>query len=427
MTRSSTQDSPRIHCLALILAILSCLLSGGTFGEDLNAPPESIERWREWKFGLFIHWGPVSLKGTEIGWSRGGERRGTGGTGEIPVEVYDNLYKEFNPTAFDANEWVRIAQEAGMKYLVLTSRHHDGFTNFDSKWTDYKITSPESPYGKDIVKQLAEACHSANLGFGIYYSQPDWHHPDYRTPNHSRFLEYMHGQVVELCSNYGQIDAIFFDGLGGTAEDWDAVPLFRKIRALQPGVVINDRCGLPADYDTPEQKIGRMQTDRPWETCMTLGRQWAWKPNDEIKSTTECIQTLVKVAGGDGNFLFNVGPMPDGRIEPRQVERLREVGAWLERNGETLYGTRGGPFERADWGAATRKGDRIYLHVLDPGITQLSLPPIPEKITAHSVLTGGTVTLEQSGTGIEVTIQGTGRAAPDTIVELTVESDMPAR
>lgn len=237
----------------------------------------------------------------------------------------------------------------------------------------------------------------------------------------------MHGQVVELCSNYGQIDAIFFDGLGGTAEDWDAVPLFRKIRALQPGVVINDRCGLPADYDTPEQKIGRMQTDRPWETCMTLGRQWAWKPNDEIKSTTECIQTLVKVAGGDGNFLFNVGPMPDGRIEPRQVERLREVGAWLERNGETLYGTRGGPFERADWGAATRKGDRIYLHVLDPGITQLSLPPIPEKITAHSVLTGGTVTLEQSGTGIEVTIQGTGRAAPDTIVELTVESDMPAR
>ncbi len=427
MVPFQAKDISRLRYLPVILAALWCLRAVGAFGEVRDAPMESIKRWRDWRFGLFIHWGPVSLKGTEIGWSRGGERRGTGGTGEVPVEVYDNLYKEFNPTAFDANEWVRIAQEAGMKYLVFTSRHHDGFTNFDSKWTDYKITNPESPYGKDLVKQLAKACRAANLGFGLYYSQPDWHHPDYRTANHSRFLEYMHGQVVELCANYGKVDVIFFDGLGGTAEDWNAIPLFKKIRALQPLVVINDRCGLPADYDTPEQKIGAMQTDRPWETCMTLGKQWAWKPNDEIKSTSECIRTLVKVVGGDGNFLFNVGPMPDGRIEPRQVERLREIGAWLELYGDSIYGTRGGPFERGDWGAATRKGNRIYLHVLDPEIGKFSLPPIPEEIVAHAVLTGGTAIVEQSDKGIEVTLQGTDRAAPDIIVELRLASGSPTR
>jgi alpha-L-fucosidase len=392
-----------------------------------SAPPEEIEKWREQKFGLFIHWGPVSLKGTEIGWSRGGERRGNRGTGEIPVEVYDNLYKEFNPTAFDAREWVRIAQAAGMKYLVFTTRHHDGFTNFDSKWTDYKITNPESPYRKDIVKQLADACHEAGLGFGVYYSQPDWHHPDYRTVNHSRFLEYMHGQVEELCTNYGQIDVIFFDGLGGTSQDWDAVNLFPKIRKLQPRVVINNRCGLPADYDTPEQSIGEMQTARPWETCMTLGRQWAWKPDDDIKSAKECIQTLVKVVGGDGNFLFNVGPMPDGRIEPRQVERLHEIGAWLKRYGESIYGTRGGPFKRGDWGVATRKGDRIYLHLLDPGVEEVSLPALPEKIVGHTVLTGGTAQIVQTEAGIEVTVAKQDRNEIDTIVELNLKSNSSAQ
>ena len=147
----------------------------------LQAKPEDIARWRQLKFGMFIHWGPVSLQGTEIGWSRGGERRGVGGTGEVPVEVYDNLYKKFNPVKFDAKEWVEIAKATGMNYMVFTTRHHDGFSMFDSKYTDYKITSPNSPYGKDIVKQLADACHAGGLTWGIYYSQPDWHHPDYMT------------------------------------------------------------------------------------------------------------------------------------------------------------------------------------------------------------------------------------------------------
>ncbi|MFO7976346.1 MAG: alpha-L-fucosidase, partial [Candidatus Hydrogenedentota bacterium] len=278
----------------------------------LKAAPEDMKWWREARFGLFIHWGPVSLKGTEIGWSRGGERRGREGTGEIPVEVYDNLYKEFNPTEFDADEWVTIAQQAGMKYLVFTTKHHDGFVNFDSKLTDYKITSPESPFGRDIVKELADACHKAGLGLGFYYSPPDWHHPDYRTDNHAKYIEYLHGQLRELCTNYGQIDIIWFDGLGGTAEDWNSEPLFKMIRELQPHVLINNRAGLPGDFDTPEQRVGKFQNDRPWESCITICRQWAWKPDDAMKSFEECIRTLVRCAGGDGNLLFNVGPMPSG-------------------------------------------------------------------------------------------------------------------
>ncbi len=418
-----------VSLLCLFTFLTGCLaektfaqaVSPATGEVNLTAPPESIARWRDWKFGLFIHWGPVSLKGTEIGWSRAGERRGTGGTGTIPVEVYDNLYKEFNPVAFDAQEWVRIAQDTGMKYLVFTTRHHDGFTNFDSKYTDYKITSPESPYGKDIVKQLADACHRSDLAFGVYYSQPDWHNLDYRTERHGQYLRYMHGQVEELFTNYGRIDVLFFDGLEGTAADWDAYTLIPKIRKLQPWVVINNRCGVPADNDTPEQRIGGMQTDRPWETCMTIGDQWAWKPDDNIKSLKTCVQTLVRVVGGDGNFLFNVGPMPDGRIEPRQVERLHEIGEWLRQYGETIYGTRGGPFTPDTWGAATRKGNKIYLHLLDPGLEVVNLPALPEKIVSSSVLTGGEAKVIQTGQGIQVSVPRQNRDEIDTIVALEVK------
>ncbi len=390
----------------------------------LHAKPEDIARWRQLKFGMFIHWGPVSLEGTEIGWSRGGERRGVGGTGEVPLEVYDNLYKKFNPTKFDAKKWVEIAKASGMNYMVFTTRHHDGFTNFDSKYTDYKITSPNSPYRKDIVKQLADACHAGGLTWGIYYSQPDWHNADYMTKNHAKYLKYMHGQVEELLKNYGRTDMVFFDGLGGDAKRWDAENLFKMMRTLQPHIIINNRCGLPADYDTPEQEIGKMQTGRPWETCMTIGDQWAWKPNDNIKSLKTCLQTLVKVVCGDGNLLFNVGPMPDGRIEPRQVETLEKMGQWLKKYGESIYHTRGGPFARTNWGGATMNGDTIYVHILNPDLETVSLPPISAKIVSSSVLTGGTAAVKQSDEAIEISVPKADRQDIDTIVALKL--DRPA-
>jgi len=390
----------------------------------LNAKPETIAAWRELKFGLFVHWGPVSLKGTEIGWSRGGERRGRGGTGSIPVEVYDNLYKTFNPVKFDAQEWVETAKAAGMRYMVFTTKHHDGFSMFDSKLTDYKITSPESPYGRDVVRQLADACHEGGLKWGIYYSVWDWYHPDYLTENHRKYVEFLHGQMRELLTNYGRVSMIFFDG-GATCNpsEWDPGRLFKMIRTLQPDIVINNRggFGLPGDYDTPEQRIGRMQIDRPWETCMTICRQWAWKPDDQMKSLKECLQTLIKVVGGDGNLLFNVGPMPDGRIEPRQVERLKEMGQWLQQYGESIYGTRGGPFRRGTWGTATRKDNTIYLHLLDPASDPVVLPPIEKKILEASVLTGGTVTVKQTDESIEVSVPQADRREIDTIVVLQLD------
>ncbi len=409
----------RIVLFALAMCFAGALCAQPAGKPYLKATPEDMQWWREARFGLFIHWGPVSLKGTEIGWSRGGERRGTGGKGEIPVDVYDNLHKEFNPTAFNAKEWVALAQAAGMKYLVFTSKHHDGFCEFDSKLTDYKITN--SPFGRDVVKELADACHEAGLRLGFYYSPPDWHHPDYLTANHARYIEYLHGQLRELCSNYGQLDVVWFDGLGGTAKDWDAEPLFKMIRELQPHTIINNRAGLEADFDTPEQTIGRFQNTRPWESCITICNQWAWKPGDAMKSLKTCIDTLVRCAGGDGNLLFNVGPMPTGAIEPRQVERLKEMGAWLKPYGETIYGTRGGPFKPGPWGACTSKGNTAYLHLLSWPEPTLSLPPLPKKIVKHSVLTGGTATVTQSEQGIEISVPEGDRKELDTIVALELD------
>jgi alpha-L-fucosidase len=412
----------------LALIVLACLVAIAWAGEPaapadakpyLTAAPEDMAWWREARFGLFIHWGPVSLKGTEIGWSRGGPRRGIGGTGEIPLEVYDNLYKEFNPTKFDARQWVAIAKDAGMKYLVFTSKHHDGFSEFDSKLTDYKITN--SPFKRDVVKELADACHEAGLRVGWYYSPVDWHHPDYRTATHAKYIEYLHGQIRELLSNYGKIDIMWFDSLGGSAKDWGSEDLFRMIRTLQPHIVINDRAGLRADHDTPEQTIGRYQTNRAWESCITICNQWAWKPNDQMKSLKECIQTLVRCAGGDGNLLFNVGPMPTGEIEPRQVERLNQMGQWLARYGESIYGTRGGPFRPGAWGAATCKGNTVYLHVMKWDDGAVRLPALDRKIVSSSVLTGGKVEVRATDEGIDLAVPPADRQELDTLVALTLD------
>jgi alpha-L-fucosidase len=409
--------------------------------QPTHSAAERLHWWQAARFGLFIHWGPVSLAGTEIGWSRGGERRGLRFSlppGPVPVEVYDNLYKEFNPVHFDATEWVQIAQDAGMRYLVFTSKHHDGFVNFDSALTDYKITGPLSPFGRDIVGELATACHAAHLPFGCYYSPPDWRHPDYRTEDHQRYLAYFHGQVRELCTNYGELALLWFDGLEenftdadeveryrdqevfASAKIWDAEKLFQEIRQLQPKILVNNRCGIRADFDTPEQMIGAFQTERAWESCITMGDQWAWKPNDNIKSATECLHTLIRVAGGDGNLLFNVGPMPDGRIEPRQVERLQAMGLWLRQYGESIYATRGGPFKPGLWGVATHNEKYIYLHILDWPTDTLLLPPLPQPIISSDVLTGGQAVVEQRETGITVTVPALDRHPIDTIVRLAI-------
>ena len=427
----------------IALLLLSCIVSFRIAQADaqsyLKASAKDLQRWREARFGLFIHWGPVSLKGTEIGWSRGGERRGRTGTGSIPVEVYDNLYKEFNPVKFDAKEWVEIAREAGMKYLVFTTKHHDGFSMFESKYTDYRITSPESPYGRDVVAELAEACHDGGIGLGFYYSPVDWYHPDYRTETHDKYIKFMHGQVRELCSNYGSVDIMWFDGLqihpmsgsGGEnyydpewAKDWDSHALFKMIRRLQSHVIINNRCGLEGDFDTPEQHVGFYQTDRPWESCITICRQWAWKPDDKLKSLDECIRTLVICAGGDGNLLLNVGPMPNGEIEPRQVERLREIGGWLKVNGDSIYGTRGGPIPPQSWGVTTHKKNTMYLHVFSEGGPVIALPNMKATIISAALIDGTEVEYISTKLGTLMKLPEKGRDSIDTVVVLKFDRQL---
>ena len=300
-----------------------------------------------------------------------------------------------------------LARAAGMRYVVLTTRHHDGFSMFDTRASEYRITSPESPYRRDIVKLLADACHGAGMHFGMYYSQPDWHHPDAFTPDrHSRYQDYLKAQLTELLSHYGRVDYLFFDGLSPEGS-WNAYggPVLNELaRRLQPQIIINDRNGPPSDFDTPEQTIGVFRLDRPWETCMTLGTQWSWKPDDRIKSVAECVSVLARCAGGDGNLLLNVGPMPTGEIEPRQVAVLKGIGAWLEKNGESIYGTRGGPYRPTDEIASTRKGSTVYLHVLNPSARSVKLPALPASILSSTILGGGSVDVRQTGSTFTLTL-----------------------
>jgi alpha-L-fucosidase len=389
----------------------------------LRAKPEVVEAWQDMRFGMFNCWGPVSLTGLEIGWSRGaprgGEFRVREGQGPTPVEVYDNLYKKWQPENFDAAKWVEIAEAAGMKYMIFLVKHHDGFCLYDSQLTDYKSTGSESAWKVDVMEAVADACHAAGLKLIIYYSQPDWHHPDYRTKNHARYIEYLHGQVRELLTNYGRIDGFWFD-LGGKPEDWDSERLFKMMRTLQPWLIINNRCGLPGDFDTPEQRLGAFQLDRPWETCMTLGTQWAWKPDDKIKSLKQCIDILVTCAGRNGNLALNTGPMPDGRIEPRQEQRFRQIGQWLDQFGESIYATRGGPF----WGLGcltTRKESTVYVHVLRWYEDRVLLPPIPHEIVSHELLSDGEAQVRQTGEGVEIVVPPEHRHELDTIVALHLD------
>lgn len=271
---------------------------------------ERVARWHNWRFGMFIHWGPVSIAGTEVSWSRNGPR-GTDGcspiTGGLPTATYDSLYHQFNPTNFNADQWVKIARETGMKYVVLTAKHHDGFCLWPTKVHDYHIGN--SPFQRDVCGELASAIHRAGLGLGWYYSAPDWKDADCRTTNNAAYVTRMQGHLRELLTNYGKVDVLWIDADGCSAP-WDRATTYPLIKSLQPAMLINNRLDMgnmddvhaqrivpPAHFYTPEQKVGNYDDQRPWESCITIGTQWAWKPNDTLKPVKEIVQTVANCAG----------------------------------------------------------------------------------------------------------------------------------
>ena len=403
---------------------------------DQAASERGIEAWRDKRFGMFIHWGPVSLKGVEIGWTRGDS---------VPIEEYDQLYKRFNPTKFDADQWVRIAKDAGMKYVVITSKHHDGFCLWPSKYTDYDIAN--TPFQRDILKELKEACDKQGVQFCTYYSLPDWHDPDYPlgspggetkhpNPDMPRFYERIRNQTKELIENYGPLGLMWFDG------DWEKPwnrdygdRLYAELKHLQPTLVINDRVSKrryvsPAekkttagDYLTQEQRIGIFNRDFPWETCMTIGDQWAWKPNDNVKSLEDCIHSLLRSVGGDGNFLLNVGPTPEGEIEPRQAARLREMGDWLKKYGDGVYGTRGGPFKSGMWGASTCKDNRVFLYLWAgwPARGRSNCRRLTSGSSSPRASDGSHASVRQDDTGVYIDIPEAERSKVANVIELTFD------
>jgi alpha-L-fucosidase len=421
---------------SLVAAVMGSFIGLALEAADKPLPyappqPEAMKRWQDMRFGMFIHWGPVSITGHEIGWSRGAQ---------TPIEEYDNLYKKFNPEKFNADEWVKIAKDAGMKYMVLTTKHHDGFCLFNTKETDFNIMN--SPFKRDVTKELADACRKQGIAFGTYYSVCDWHHPDFpltspggRVKREKSDLDsynrYLLAQIKELITNCGPLLYIWndvpqmFHGRGTNT--------INMVRALQPDILINNRTGDGGDFDTPEQRIGGFNMTRPWESCMTISAHgaWAWGgEKDGVKAFAPCLLMLVRGAGGDGNVLLNVGPRPDGVIDPEQANRLKEIGDWLKKYGESIYETRGGPFKPAAWGASTRKDKKIFVHVVEwPSEGPLTLPAIPAKIVSAKALTGGTAEFKQDDKGITLSVPAADRGEIDTIVVLELDSpaiDIPA-
>ena len=424
-----------VAVFCLCVSSVASAQQGPVLKETPDQKAQRLEWWREARFGMFIHWGPVSLKGTEISWSRDAPRRGidgiSGGKGEVPVEVYDNLYKEFNPVKFNAREWVSIARAAGMKYMVLTAKHCDGFCLWHSKIDHYGIAG--TPFKRDVCGELADAAHTAGMKIGWYYSPMDWRDPDTRTERNEIWVKIMQGHLRELMSAYGKIDLLWFDTDGGPAP-WDQANTYALVRSLQPALIINNRLDmgsledynsqriLPnADYATPEQRVGAFDDQHPWETCMTLGTQWSWKPNDRIKSAQECITILTECVSGDGNLLLNVGPMPSGEIEPRQVAVLQEVGAWLEKYGESIYGTRGGPFKNGAWGGSTQRGSTVYLHIKRWEDGKVTLPKLSPVIKRSAMLTGGRVEVKQMADKIVVAMAAGQAQSSHCIVKLELD------
>jgi alpha-L-fucosidase len=430
-----------ILCVCFLLSTMPSLHS-----QEKYTPTAENLKNREWfenaRFGLFIHWGVYSVLG-DGEWVMNQR--------QIPIRSYEKLPAFFNPVAFNAKAWVQLAKDAGMKYITITSKHHDGFAMWDSKISDYNIVK-KTPYGKDVLKMLADECQKEGIKLFFYHSQLDWHHPDYyprggtgkewtgreEKGNWFSYLDYMDSQLTELLTNYGDVAGIWFDGMWDKkTADWRLDKTYGLIHKLKPGALVGSNHhvtpfpgedfqmfekDLPGHNTTgfsPEQTVGSL----PKETCETINDNWGFNIKDEKhKSKKTLVQYLVKAAGYGANFLLNVGPMPNGQIQPEHAERLREMGAWLKEYGETIYGTQGGPLTPRDWGVTTQKGNKVFIHVLNWQDESLVLPAWGKKLKSAKMFKGKTpLKFSESEFGITLKIPRSNFDEIDTVIELELK------
>ncbi|MFC2113364.1 alpha-L-fucosidase [Bacteroidota bacterium] len=421
----------------------------GIYAQDMYQPTESNLESREWfqdaKFGLFIHWGVYSVMG-------GGGDMGIAEwimhSKEMTVNQYERLPAFFNPVDFNAAEWVSIVKEAGMKYITITSKHHDGFAMYNSQVSDYNIVD-RTPYGKDIIGMLKEECDKQGIKLFFYYSQLDWHHPDYyprgRTGTHSgreekgdwdKYIDYMNTQLTELLTNYGEVGGIWFDGMWDQHDaDWQLDKTYSLIHELQPAALIGSnhhKMPLPGEdfqmfeRDLPGQNtMGFNQTgigSLPLETCETMNGSWGFNIKDtKFKSTRQLIHMLVRAAGQNSNLLLNTGPMPNGKIQPENVNTLKEMGMWMQKYGETIYDSRGGPAGSKTWGVTTAKDNKIFVHVLDAEDLVIYVPLNGKTVKKASAYdTGEKIPFSKHEDGIILALPKIDPDKLDTIIVLEI-------
>jgi alpha-L-fucosidase len=442
----------RFH-LAILKSVVSvwvgaCLVLAGSSAvaqSSYTPAPENLrarQQFQDAKFGMFIHWGVYSVLG-DGEWVFHDRK--------LSVDEYNRLPLFFNPQRFDAKAWVALAKAAGMKYITITSRHHDGFAMFDSKVSDWNIVK-RTPHAKDALKMLADECHRQGIKLFFYYSQLDWHNPDYyprgstgwdngrpQTGNWDRYLDdYMDGQLRELLSNYGEVGGIWFDGMWDKPDaDWHLAKTYALIHQLQPAALIipnHHQTPKPGEdvqtfeRDLPGQNTAGFNTkfvsnQLPLESSDTVNESWGFNIGDsKYKSVAELERRLVRAAGNNSNLLLNIGPMPNGEIQQEFVSRLLAVGQWLSKYGESIYATRGGPLPAADWGVTTQKEDRIYVHILNWAAPLLALPPIQAHISAAKALSdGSSLEFRQSADGVILKVPPAEGEEPDRIIVLTLQ------
>lgn len=428
--------------LTPVVAGLATVIFVGAVPAQTSAPiPLERTAARDWfrdaKFGMFIHWGVYSQLG-QGEWVM--ENR------SIPVDSYEWLASAFNPIKFDAKSWVATAKAAGVRYITITSRHHDGFSMFATKATRYNIVD-FTPFARDPMKELAAECQRNGIKLFFYYSQLDWHNVDYwsrgrtghatgrpESGDWNRYLAFMNGQLEELLTNYGPIGGIWFDGMWDKPDaDWQLDRTYALIHRLQPSALVvpnHHRAPLPGEdvqtfeQDLPGANTAGFNTDQigslPLETSLTMNQSWGFNITDKkFKSVRELVGYLARAAGHGANLLLNIGPRPDGTIQPEAVERLRAIGDWLQTYGASIYGTRAGPVPPRAWGATTRRGDSVFVHVLDWADATLALPDIGARVLRASMLKGGaSVPVFQSPAGVMLTLPPARADEPDRVVVL---------